>query len=226
MPKCRSHNPPRHSFSSAMASAFNSQGSLEAPSSLCSRIREWVWRYMCNVCLTVIHPSPHIKDIRRQIVGILIGVMALATGLLLYQHNLLKLGQMQLSIVKWGFILGIIPIVSEVMNTFWCDFEYLGVLKGSADALIGARKKSSSCCGGLWRCESAERDGCHTCACYTFTSGHCGDGSASLAHFWGCVNEGLRGRRRCGDFQNNSLIVGFLPCMPVIICTSLQKIPH
>ena len=81
--------------------------------------------------------------------GILIGVMALATGLLLYQHNLLKLGQMQLSIVKWGFILGIIPIVSEVMNTFWCDFEYLGVLKGSADALIGARKKSSSCCGGL-----------------------------------------------------------------------------
>jgi hypothetical protein len=60
-------------------------------------------------------------------VGILIGVMALATGLLLYQHNLLKLGQMQLRIVKWGFILGIAPIVSEVMNTFWYDFGYLGV---------------------------------------------------------------------------------------------------
>ena len=51
-----------------------------------------------------------------------IRIIALATGLL-------KLGQMQLRIVKWGFILGIVPIVSAVMNTFWYDFGYLGVWK-------------------------------------------------------------------------------------------------
>jgi hypothetical protein len=52
--------------------------------------------------------------------------MALATGLLLYQPNLLKLGQIPLKIVKWGIVLGFIPIVSEGFNTFW--YVYLMVL--------------------------------------------------------------------------------------------------
>jgi hypothetical protein len=45
--------------------------------------------------------------------------MALATGLLLYQPNLMKLGPRSLGVVKWGFFLGIIAILSEAANTFW-----------------------------------------------------------------------------------------------------------